>query len=224
MLRAGHRIGPYELLSPIGAGGMGEVWKARDKRLVRIVAIKFSQAAFTDRFQQEARAIAALNHPNIATLYDVGPDYLVINAFGASCAWAADGGTIYYRGATGARAVSADGKNVRPVYSSGRGVFGLLPSGELLIAQARGTPPVATLMRVDPMSGKLISSVPLALPEGYSPLMATLAVHPSGKKIVISTSKASIDLFPIQGFAQPENGWRRVFGHWQTPPVSKEER
>ena len=78
MLRAGHRIGPYELLSPIGAGGMGEVWKACDTRLDRSVAVKFSQAAFTDRFQQEARAIAALNHPNLATLYDVDPDYLVM--------------------------------------------------------------------------------------------------------------------------------------------------
>ena len=74
----GARIGPYELLSPIGAGGMGEGWKARDTRLDRVVAIKFSQAAFTGRFQQEARAIAALNHANVATLYDVGPDYLVM--------------------------------------------------------------------------------------------------------------------------------------------------
>ncbi len=78
MVKIGERIGPYELLSPIGAGGMGEVWKARDTRLDRTVAIKFSQAAFTARFQQEARAIAALNHPNIATLHDVGPDYLVM--------------------------------------------------------------------------------------------------------------------------------------------------
>ncbi len=56
-------------------------------------------------------------------------------------------------------------------------------------------------MRVDPISGKLISSVSLALPEGYSPLLATLSVHLSGKKIVISTSKASMDLFLIPGFA-----------------------
>ena len=76
--RPGARIGLYELLSPIGAGGMDEMWKARDTRLDRTVAGKFSQAAFTGRFEQEARAIAALNHPNIATLYDVGPDYLVM--------------------------------------------------------------------------------------------------------------------------------------------------
>jgi Tol biopolymer transport system component/predicted Ser/Thr protein kinase len=77
-MKQGARVGPYELLSPLGAGGMGEVWKARDTRLDRTVAIKFSKAAFSDRFQREARAIAALNHPNIATLFDVGPDYLVM--------------------------------------------------------------------------------------------------------------------------------------------------
>ena len=77
-LKPGTRIGPHELVAPIGAGGMGEVWKARDTRLDRTVAIKFSHAAFSDRFQREARAIAALNHPNIATLHDVGENYLVM--------------------------------------------------------------------------------------------------------------------------------------------------
>jgi eukaryotic-like serine/threonine-protein kinase len=77
-MRPGERLGPYELLSPAGSGGMGEVWKARDTRLNRIVAIKFSVDRFTDRFTHEARAIAALNHPHICTLYDVGPDYLVM--------------------------------------------------------------------------------------------------------------------------------------------------
>jgi len=77
-MTSGSRVGPYELLAQLGAGGMGEVWKARDTRLERTVAIKFSHAAFSDRFQREARAIGALNHPNIATLYDVGPDYLVM--------------------------------------------------------------------------------------------------------------------------------------------------
>ena len=57
---------------------MGEVYKARHTRLDRIVAIKRSFAAFNERFEREARAIAALNHPNICTLYDVGPDYLVM--------------------------------------------------------------------------------------------------------------------------------------------------
>src|ERR1041384_8376695 len=77
-LSVGTRLGPYEILSPIGAGGMGEVYKARDTRLDRVVALKTSHAQFSDRFAHEARATAALNHPHIATLYDVGPDYLVM--------------------------------------------------------------------------------------------------------------------------------------------------
>src|SRR5439155_324829 len=68
----------YEILAPIGAGGMGEVWKARDPRLDRTVAIKTSQAHLSDRFEREARAIAALNHPHICQIYDVGPDYIVM--------------------------------------------------------------------------------------------------------------------------------------------------
>jgi len=77
-LSAGDRVGPYELLSAAGEGGMGEVWKARDTRLDRIVALKFSQAQFSERFEREAHAIAALNHPNIAQIYDVGENYLVM--------------------------------------------------------------------------------------------------------------------------------------------------
>src|SRR5271168_2170239 len=77
-LSPGDNLGPYEILAPIGAGGMGEVWKARDTRLDRIVAIKTSSEKFSERFEREARAIAALNHPNICQIYDVGPDYLVM--------------------------------------------------------------------------------------------------------------------------------------------------
>ena len=77
-LSVGYKLGPYAILAPIGAGGMGEVWKARDTRLDRIVAIKISKEKFTERFEREARSIAALNHPHICTLYDVGPDYLVM--------------------------------------------------------------------------------------------------------------------------------------------------
>src|SRR3984957_5277526 len=76
--RQGDRLGPYEILVSIDSGGMGEVWKARDTRLGRIVAIKQLKGQHSARFQQEARAIAALNHPNICTLHDVGPDYLVM--------------------------------------------------------------------------------------------------------------------------------------------------
>jgi serine/threonine protein kinase len=74
----GTRLGPYEILSRIGAGGMGQVWKARDTRLDRIVAVKTSAEKFSERFETEARAVAALNHPHICTLHDVGPNYLVM--------------------------------------------------------------------------------------------------------------------------------------------------
>ena len=74
---AGDRIGPYELITPVGAGGMGDVWKARDTRLGRLVALKRLRVR-TEAFAREARAIAALNHPNICTLHDVGDHYLVM--------------------------------------------------------------------------------------------------------------------------------------------------
>jgi Tol biopolymer transport system component/tRNA A-37 threonylcarbamoyl transferase component Bud32 len=74
----GDRIGPYEIIDAIGAGGMGEVYKARDTRLDRTVAIKTSKNQFSERFEREARAVAALNHPNICTLYDIGSNYLVM--------------------------------------------------------------------------------------------------------------------------------------------------
>jgi Tol biopolymer transport system component/predicted Ser/Thr protein kinase len=77
-LAAGTRLGPYEIVAPIGKGGMGEVWKAGDTRLGRDVAIKISDEQFSERFEREARAVAALNHPNICHLYDAGPNYLVM--------------------------------------------------------------------------------------------------------------------------------------------------
>jgi serine/threonine protein kinase len=70
--RPGLRIASYEIEAALGAGGMGEVWKAHDSRLNRIVALKTAKSQFSDRFEREAKAVAALNHPNIAALYDVG--------------------------------------------------------------------------------------------------------------------------------------------------------
>jgi serine/threonine protein kinase/tetratricopeptide (TPR) repeat protein len=77
-LAAGTRLGPYELLESIGAGGMGEVYRARDTRLDRTVAVKIVKEGFSERFEREARVVAALNHSNICQLYDVGPNYLVM--------------------------------------------------------------------------------------------------------------------------------------------------
>src|SRR6266511_927893 len=78
LLTPGVRLGPYEIVSAIGAGGMGEVWRAKDPRLGREVAIKVLPASFSQdadrlrRFEQEARAAGVLNHPNITAVYDTG--------------------------------------------------------------------------------------------------------------------------------------------------------
>jgi hypothetical protein len=77
-LEPGQSLGPYRIVAPIGEGGMGRVYTALDTRLGRTVAIKVSRAGFTDRFRREARAVAAINHPHICTLYDLGPNYLVM--------------------------------------------------------------------------------------------------------------------------------------------------
>jgi eukaryotic-like serine/threonine-protein kinase len=74
----GRRLGAYQVTACLGAGGMGEVYRAHDARLGRDVAIKVSREIFSERFAREAHAIASLNHPNICTLHDVGPDYLVM--------------------------------------------------------------------------------------------------------------------------------------------------
>ncbi len=78
VLTPGTQLGPYKIEGPLGSGGMGEVFRATDTRLGRAVAIKTSQEQFSTRFDREARAISSLNHPHICTLYDVGPNYLVM--------------------------------------------------------------------------------------------------------------------------------------------------
>jgi Tol biopolymer transport system component/predicted Ser/Thr protein kinase len=78
-LKPGDKLGDrYQLISKLGSGGMGEVWKARDTELDRDVALKVSKAEFTARFKQEARAMAAFSHNNICQIYDVGPNYIVM--------------------------------------------------------------------------------------------------------------------------------------------------
>jgi eukaryotic-like serine/threonine-protein kinase len=77
-LKSGARLGPYQVEGKLGEGGMGEVFRAIDTRLGRAVAIKVTRGQFSDRFEREAHAISSLNHPNICTLFDVGPNYLVM--------------------------------------------------------------------------------------------------------------------------------------------------
>jgi len=88
VLATGRRLGPYEIIAPLGAGGMGEVYRAQDTRLARTVAIKVLPAELSanlerrQRFEREARIISSLNHPHICALYDIGQqdgvDYLVL--------------------------------------------------------------------------------------------------------------------------------------------------
>jgi serine/threonine protein kinase/Tol biopolymer transport system component len=134
---SGSRLGPYEIHSSIGAGGMGEVYRARDTRLDRIVAIKVIAStvaldpAFRERFDREARAISALDHPHICTLYDVGHengvDFLVMQFL--------EGETLAARLARGPRP--------RSDAASG-GAAATLPS---LTSVARGPVPVETALR-----------------------------------------------------------------------------
>src|SRR5262252_10285248 len=77
-LEPGQCLGPYRIECFLAAGGMGAVYRVTDTRLHREVAIKVSAARFSERFEREARLIASLNHPNICQLYDVGPNYLVM--------------------------------------------------------------------------------------------------------------------------------------------------
>src|ERR1700749_4456448 len=86
-LRSGTRLGPYEILSPLGAGGMGEVYRARDAKLDREVALKVLPEAFARdaermaRFEREAKVLASFNHPNIASVYgfeDSGPTHALV--------------------------------------------------------------------------------------------------------------------------------------------------
>jgi serine/threonine protein kinase len=80
-LNPGRKLGPYEIVAPLGAGGMGEVYRARDTRLGRDVALKILPQSLSNggdrlhRFEQEAQAVAALNHPNILAVFDVGHDH-----------------------------------------------------------------------------------------------------------------------------------------------------
>jgi hypothetical protein len=78
VMAAGAQLGPYKIETAIGAGGMGTIYRAIDTRLGRVVAIKIAAAHLSERFQMEARAISTLNHPHICTLFDVGPNYLVM--------------------------------------------------------------------------------------------------------------------------------------------------
>ncbi len=86
-MNLGDKLGHYEIVAAIGKGGMGEVYRAHDSRVGRDVAVKVSEQRFGERFEREARAIASLNHPNICMLFDVGPNYLVMELVEGQTLW-----------------------------------------------------------------------------------------------------------------------------------------
>jgi len=106
-LNSGSRLGPYEILSSLGSGGMGEGYKARDTRLERLVAIKVlggvlaADQQFHERFEREARTISQLNHPNICTLHDVGKEESVRS-------WSSTGSRSSRRGRSNRENVAQD--------------------------------------------------------------------------------------------------------------------
>ena len=131
----GSKLGPYEILGPLGAGGMGEVYRARDTRLGREVALKMLPESFSRdadrlrRFEQEARAVAALNHPNILAIHDIGEDggspFIVSELLeGASLRTELDQGPLSARKASDYAAQIAQGlaaahdKNICLLYTS----------------------------------------------------------------------------------------------------------
>ena len=138
-LTAGTRLGPYEILSPLGAGGMGEVYRARDTRLDRIVAVKVvlahvaASTEFRERFDREAKAISALDHPHICTLYDVGHDasfdFLVMQ---------------YLEGETLADRLA---RASRPASDPGRPAAGSDASASALSTVSRGPVPLEAALR-----------------------------------------------------------------------------
>jgi tetratricopeptide (TPR) repeat protein/predicted Ser/Thr protein kinase len=119
LLAAGACLGPYRIEGKLGAGGMGEVFRAVDTRLGRAVAIKTTHERFSARFEREARAISSLNHPNICTVYDVGPNYLVMELVeGETIAARLKGGplpvktALLYASQIAAALVEAHGKGI----------------------------------------------------------------------------------------------------------------
>lgn len=137
-----------------------------------------------------------------------------LNAFGTSCDWSPDGRWIAYQNTEGVSILPADGGEPRLLHR-GRSPLAFLPSGQVVIAHSDGDAPA--LLRLDPASGRRIASVPLAIPAGYTRSVNTITVHPDGQRLSMSISRSSADIMLLEGFAQPETGWRTLFRHWKSP-------
>lgn len=174
-LAAGERLGPYEVVSLIGVGGMGEVYKAQDTRLGRTVALKVSKAEFSRRFDREARAVAALNHPNICQLHDVGPNYLVMEYVdGRHIAPTTDVATLLDQamqmadGMIAAHAIGITHRDLKPgnILVNREGRVKILDFGLALVASSSETGDADATLTMDLTDqGTAIGTVPYMSPE-----------------------------------------------------------
>src|SRR5512141_163746 len=178
-LHQGSKIGPYEVIAPLGAGGMGEVWRAQDPRLGRSVAIKvlpddvIGDAARVSRFHAEARAASALNHPNIVTVYDIGEDagrtYLSMELLeGATLRQLLDGGRPAFPKALQIAAQIAEGLAA----AHARGIVHRDLKPENVILTTAGVVKILDfgLAKVSPLDGSLAENEPtISATPGTSP-------------------------------------------------------
>lgn len=183
VLAPGEKLGPYEIVGAIGKGGMGEVYRARDTRLGRDVAIKISAKEFNERFEREARAISSLNHPNICTLYDVGPNYLVMEFVeGETLSKILSRGsrpldkTLDYAGQITSALAAAHAKGIvhrdlKPgnIMVTSHGVkvldFGLAKLSQVGQLSAEGSSEVATMTEPITQSGSIVGTLHYMSPE-----------------------------------------------------------
>jgi eukaryotic-like serine/threonine-protein kinase len=174
-LSVGERLGPYDIIALIGAGGMGEVYKARDTRLNRSVALKVSKAEFSKRFEREARAVAALNHPHICQLHDVGPNYLVMEFVdGGPIVPTSDVATLLDQamqmadGMMAAHAVGITHRDLKPgnILVTREGRVKILDFGLALVASSSETYDADATLTMDLTDqGTAIGTVPYMSPE-----------------------------------------------------------
>jgi TolB-like protein/Tfp pilus assembly protein PilF len=202
-LSPGTRLGPYEILSPLGAGGMGEVYSARDTRLDRLVAVKVlpehlaGSAAARSRFEREAKAVAALSHPNILALYDVGAEqgvYFVVTELleGETLRKRLERGARPWRDVVAIGAAVADG--LAAAHAKGVIHRDLKPDNIFLTSDGRVKILDFGLARVKPRSCGEQSSAPTATEAGT--VMGTVG-YMSPEQVRGETADAPSDLFSL---------------------------
>jgi eukaryotic-like serine/threonine-protein kinase len=188
-LSAGEQLGPYQVLAPIGAGGMGEVYKARDTRLNRDVALKIlpddlaRDPSRRQRFEKEAHALAALNHPNIVTVYDVGENFLISElvdgqtlggAGKLSERQAIDLAVQIAEGLASAHAAGITHRDLKPanIMITRAGRVKILDFGLAKMTQARGPGPPGSEASTETQDGKIMGTVGYMSPEQVKGLAA----------------------------------------------------